>query len=216
MKSFFKKRRRPEKHLRKTQKGFSMVNPDISYDHVTGLDVGRISNAKMNDGLKQEASGAMLELQQAVANRKAKKQAELEKAESARRKEKETQLNKLVDMKAKCDRSASREAEALFEMKATANFNPESLEVEYITPDKYDIDPTEPFYSDVEMSGHVLLGSGEDKIRLDVVATSKERDFSGVSPPSSVKFHYTYNGILVNDPLSLSDAIESEKNRVCR
>ena len=210
MKSFFKKRRRPEKHLRKTSKGFATVNPDISYDYVSGMQVDRSYNSKINDGLKQEANSAMRELQQAVAEQEAKKQAELERQETARRKKEEAQIQKLIDMKSKCEREASREAANQFGMKAEANFDPETLEVEFMTPDKYDLDPREPTYSEIMMSGHVLLGSGENKIRLEVSAESFEREYSETT--SKTKYYYRYNQTTVTDPKSLYDAIENEKN----
>lgn len=207
MNIFKSKKRRPAKHLRKTPKGFTTVNPDISYDHVTGLQIDRKSNAYIKDGLMQEAEGAMQELEQVVVRGEVERQKVIERMEDKRRQELEVELNHLVTMQTKCNSEAAENAAALFEMKATAHLDLESLNVEYIGPDAYDMGPNESPYSDVSMRGYVLLGSGDDKIKVDVFATSTEEEDGSAT---TTRYSYSYNKTQVSDPQSLYEAVKKK------
>lgn len=206
---FRKKRRRPERHERITPQGVIIVNPEVSYDETDSLSAERAETSEMNDGLRQEANSAVRELEHVVDERKNLRRQENAKVQLENRKKQEAQLTKLVDIAEKCGSEAATTAENVFDMKAEATFYPESLETEWINPFDYDLNPIEPSYTDIRMSGHVLLGSGENKIKVDVIASARQRDFHGTQTPRM--YHYLYNQMIVSDPESLYEAIESER-----
>lgn len=60
------------------------------------------------------------------------------------------------------------------------------------------------------MAGQVLLGSGDDKIPVDVVATAWKNDVGMSGKP---EFSYSYNGEDVRTPEHLYDAVKRQRER---
>lgn len=206
-------RRRPRRHKRETASRVIIVNSDISYDHVSGVQLDRERRSSMNEGLHQvEENEAVLELEQVVLGVQQRRKASEQRRAEEERKATTRKLNELEVAKAELEKDAAKNASDVFGgISAEATFDVDSFATEFIDHSYYDLGPHESPSDDMSMSGVVRLGSGEHKIELRVSSESSYNLWKNTSTP--VTYRYFYKDSYVHDPEMLYELIRENRKR---